>query len=197
MSGETRRDILKKAGSGAVFTLVAGGLFLQSSRSVTAAGFTAADVNVTTSDGKLNTLTIEPDVTISWSQPEAVATVEATWEVETTSNSGTVGPTPYTHDVSDPTADGETTVDFPTINLLSNNGGALTGSNFTAGTDGSSTTTDVTLSMDTTLKDSGGNQIASKTDILGPKTFAVTVTNEETTTNSSVSASGTAHTSGS
>jgi hypothetical protein len=197
MSGENRRGILKKAGAGAVFTLAAGGLFLHSSRSVAAAGLTAADVDVTTSDGELNTLTIEPDITITWSQAEAVATVEATWEAETTANSGTIGPTPYTRDVSDPTADGDVTLDFSTINLLSNNGGTLTGSNFAAETDGSSTTTDVTLSMDTTLKDSGGNQITNKTDILGPETFAVTVTNEETTTNHSVSASGTAHTSGS
>ena len=95
--------------------------------------------------------------------------------------------------MSTPSKSGEQSHTFSEINLLSANGGALSASNFEATSDGASNTTDVTLSMDLTLKDSGSNTITSKTDILGPKTYAVTVTNSDSTTTST----GTANTSGS
>ena len=105
----------------------------------------------------------------------------------------TVGSTPYTIDVSSPDTSGSISESFSTINLLSNNGGALSGSNFDATTDGGSNTTDVTLSMDGKLKDSGGDVLVDSTDLLGPRTFSVTVMNSDST----VSSSGTANTDGS
>lgn len=196
MADINRRDALKGGGSAVAALLAATGLVTVSSRRVFAAtGLTANDVSVSTTDGDLNTLTIAPDITVSWSgQPSAVSTVEVTWYVKTSSTSETtVGSTPYSYTVSDPSKSGSISRTQSTINLLSGNGGALSGSNFDASTDGASTTTDVTISMDSKLKDSGDNIIAQKTDILGPKTYSVTVTNE----GSSTSASGTANTSGS
>lgn len=196
MSSQTRRRVLKLTGSTVAGVLVASGLVTNPSHStVTATGLSAGDVNVTTTDGSLNTLTISPDITVSWTgQEAAVHTVEVTWKVTTGSTSETtIGPAPATFDVSSPSKDGSLNKTMTTINMLSDNGGALTASNFEATTDGGSNSTDVTISMDATLKDSGGNQLASKTDILGPTTYTVTVTNET----SSTSSSGTANTSGS
>jgi len=195
MTELSRRDVIR-AGAGAAGVLVAGaGFTLYASEEVAAAGLSADDVTVSSNDGELTTLTITPDVTVSWDgQESAVAEVHATWYVKTSSTSETtVGSTPYSISVSDPSKSGSVSHTFPEISLLSKNGGALTASNFTATTDGESTNTDVTLSMDVTLKDSGGNTIAAVTDVLGPKTYTVTVTNST----SSVSASGTANTNGS
>lgn len=196
MSGTTRREAIKRGGAGIASLLaVGGGMHLATDQALAASGFTANDVDVSSTDGDLNTLTINPEITISWTgQESAVSTVEATWFVKTSSTSETtVGTTPYSFDVSSPGQSGSITETVGPINLLSNNGGALSGSNFDASSDGASNTTDVTLSMDAKVKDSGGNILESKTDVLGPKTFSVTVTNEM----SSMSASGTANTDGS
>lgn len=196
MSSETRRSVLKRGGAGIAGLLtIGGGLHLATESALAASGLTANDVNVSTTDGELNQLTINPEVTVSWSGRESdVSTVEVTWFVKTASTSETtVGNTPYSFSVASPSQDGSITKTIDPINLLSNNGGALSGSNFDAASDGTSNTTDVMLSMDATIKDSGSNILESKTDILGPKTFSVTVTNET----SSMSASGTANTGGS
>jgi hypothetical protein len=196
MTELSRRDMVR-AGAGTAVAIVAGsGAFLYSSGgTVRAAGLSANDVSVTSNDGELTTLTIAPDITVSWDgQETAVAEVHATWHVKTASTSETsIGSTPYSIEVSNPSKSGSVSRTFSEINLLSNNGGALSGSNFDASTDGGSNTTDVTLSMDVTLKDSGSNTIVSVTDVLGPTTYAVTVNNAEST----VSSSGTANTSGS
>jgi len=190
-----RRDLVK-GGAGALTALVAGGGIIQisSSPALAATGLTAQDVSVSSSDGELDTLTISPDITVSWSnRSSAVETVEVTWYVSTPFKSETsVGSTPNTYDVSDPSKDGSINQTMGPINFLSNNGGPLTGSNFDA-SDGNTTTTDVTISMDAKIKDSGDNTLATKTDILGPKTFTVQVSNTTSTT----SASGTANTDGS
>jgi len=196
MSEMDRRELLKVGSATAASATLASSLvFFGSEEALAATGLTAADVSVSTTDGELNTLTLAPDITVSWDGQEAkVSTVEVTWKVKTNSTSETtVGQTPYSFDVSSPSKTGSIDKTLSTINLLSNNGGALSGSNFDATTDGGSSTTDVTISMDATLKDSGSNVLAQQTDILGPATYSVTVTNES----SSLSSSGTAHTSGS
>lgn len=191
-----RREVLKVGGATAASAALASSLVVfGSEEALAASGLTASDVNVSTTDGELNTLTIAPDITVSWDGQEAkVSTVEVTWKVSTNSTSETtIGQTPYSFDVSSPSKSGSIDRSISSISMLSNNGGALSGSNFDADTDGGSNTTDVTISMDTTIKDSNSNVLAQQTDILGPSTYSVTVTNES----SSVSSSGTANTSGS
>lgn len=192
----TRRRVVKTAGAVATTAALTSGFLLTTSKPALAAtGLTASDVNVSTNDGELNTLTIAPDITVSWSgQETAVAEVEVTWKVMTSSTSETtIGNTPYSFTVSDPSKSGSLSKTMSAISMLSSNGGALSASNFEATTDGGSNTTDVTISMDCTLKDASSNTITSTTDLLGPKTYAVTVTN----TTSSVSGDGTANTGGS
>ena len=200
MTRLTRRKAIRAGGGSAVALIAAGGLLTHSSESAVAAtGLTANEVSVSSADGDLTTLTIAPDITVSWdAQGTAVAAIKATWKVKTSStDEATVGSTPYTISVSSPDTTGSVDHTFSEISLLSNNGGALDGSNFDATTDGGSNTTDVTLSMDVTLKDSGSNTITSQTDILGPKSYAVTVNNTTSSVNPSVSSSGTANTDGS
>lgn len=196
----TRRDAIR-AGGGSTLGLLAGGAWIaySSGSAVAATGLTANDVTVDSADGSLTTLTIAPSITVSWDgQDSEVDEIKATWSVGTSyTDETTVGNTPYSISVSNPGTSGSVDHTFPTISLLSNNGGALTESNFDATTDGGSTTTDVTLSMDVVLKDSGDNTIASQTDILGPKTYAVTVNNESSTVEPIIDSSGTANTSGS
>ncbi|OYR54548.1 hypothetical protein DJ71_27285 [Halorubrum sp. E3] len=199
MADQTRRDVMKRAGVvGAAGVLSSTALLSTSEPALAASGFTANDVNITTSDGKLNTLTINPDITIDWSdQGMPVATVEVTWKVSTSSTSKTtIGNTPYSFDVADPVTSGSFNQTISEISMLSNNGGALDASNFEATTDGGSNTTDVTISMDCTLKDSNDNIITSATDLLGPNTYSVTITNG-TSSSPSISGSGTANTGGS
>ncbi|MDL0125607.1 twin-arginine translocation signal domain-containing protein [Halobacterium salinarum] len=198
MTDTSRRTLLKRAGGGAATLLaIGGGMTYLSEPSVAATGLTADDVSVTSSNGTLTTLEIEPSITVSWSnQNTNVATVKVTWYVKTSSTSETtVGQTPYSLSVSNPSQDGSISKQMGPISLLSNNGGALSASNFAAGTDGGTKTTDVTISMDATLQDSNGNQLANTTDLLGPTTFAVSVTNESTES-ASVSGFGTANTFG-
>lgn len=117
-----------------------------------------------------------------------------TWYVAKNSTSETtIGSTPYTFDIATPTKDGSIDQTISAISMLSANGGALSASNFDAESDGATNTTDVTVSMDGKLEDSGGNILADETDLLGPTTYSVSVTNAT----SSLSASGTANTSGS
>ncbi|PHQ38869.1 hypothetical protein DJ69_09320 [Halorubrum persicum] len=199
MIDQTRRDVMKRAGVvGAAGVLSSTALLSASEPALAASGFTANDVNITTSDGKLNTLTINPDITIDWSdQGMPVATVEVTWKVSTSSTSETtIGNTPYSFDVAEPTTSGSFNQTISEISMLSNNGGALDASNFEATTDGGSNTTNVTISMDCTLKDSNDNIITSATDLLGPNTYSVTITNG-TSSSPSISGSGTANTGGS
>ncbi|MDL0137992.1 hypothetical protein PNP85_00485 [Halobacterium salinarum] len=194
----SRRTLLKRAGAGTATLLAVGsGVTYLTEPSVAASGLTASDVSVTSSNGTLTTLEIEPSITVSWSNQNAtVATVKVTWYVKTASTSETtVGTTPYSFSVSDPSQDGSISTQMGPISLLSNNGGALSASNFAAETDGGTKTTDVTISMDATLQDTNGNQLANTTDLLGPTTFAVSVTNEATEP-ASVSGSGTANTFG-
>jgi hypothetical protein len=196
MTELTRRDVIRVGGGSTLALIAGGGLVVYSSDSAVAAtGLTAKDVSVSSSDGDITTLTITPEITVSWDgQETAVAEIHATWHVKTSSTSETtVGSTPYSIAVSSPSKSGSANHTFPEISLLSKNGGALGASNFDSTTDDGSNSTDVTLSMDVVLKDSGSNTIASATDILGPKTYAVTVNNTE----SSVDSSGTANTSGS
>lgn len=187
--------MLKKTSIGIATLVAAGGLITTSSRSAVAAtGLTASDVTVSTNDGELNALTVEPNVTVSWSgMEEQVATVAATWNVKTNSNSEEpFGPTPEKIAVDTPTKDGEVSHTYSdALGLLG--GDPLSASNFEAAIDGGTENTDVTLSMDVELRDASSNVITSRTEVLGPKTFTVTVTNES----SSVSASGTANTGGS
>lgn len=192
----TRRNAMRVCSGSALALVAGGGMFMYSSESAVAAtGLTTDNVSVSSADGDIATLAITPDITVSWDGQETeVAEIQATWSVMTSSTSETtVGSTPFSITVSSPGTTGSVDHTFSEISLLSNNGGALSGSNFDATTDGGSTTTTVTLSMDVTLKDSGSNTITSQTDVLGPQEYDVTVTNTEST----VSSSGTANTSGS
>lgn len=193
----TRRDLIRKSAVGLTgAAAVSTGIIVSSEPTVAASGLTADDVSVSDTDGDITSLTVTPDITISWSnQNSQIKTVKLTWYVKTSSNSGTVGSTPYTFTVDTATTDGSISPDIPTIDLLSNNGGALSGSNFNAATEGDTTNTDVTISMDVQLLDSGDNVIVDRADLLGPKTFTVSVNHVAPA--SSVTASGTANTSGS
>ncbi|SDY95167.1 hypothetical protein SAMN05216564_11813 [Halopenitus persicus] len=200
MTELTRRNAIRVCSGSALALIAGGGVLTYSSESAVAAtGLTANDVSVSSADGSLTTLTITPDITVSWDGQETeVAEIQATWYVKTSSTSETtVGSTPYSITVSSPGTNGSVDHTFPEISLLSNNGGALSGSNFDATTDGGSTTTTVTLSMDVTLKDSGSNTITSQTDVLGPQNYDITVNNTESSVNPSISSSGTANTNGS
>jgi hypothetical protein len=194
MTDVTRRDLVKAGGATAAALAVSSIVTFASRPAVGATGLTADDVTVSANDGELDSLTLAPEITVSWDGwAEPVTTVEATWYVKTSSTSETtVGSTPFTFDVSSPGKSGSISRSMSSINLLSNNGGALSGSNFDETTDGASKTTDVTLSMDGKLKDSEGTVLADRTDLLGPKTFSVTVEN----TASTVSSSGSANTDG-
>ncbi|SDX91311.1 hypothetical protein [Halopenitus persicus] len=192
----TRRTVLRAGGGSTLALITGGGLLVYSSEpAVAATGLSADDVTVSSNDGELTSLTIAPDITVSWDgQETAVAEIQATWSVASSGTSeSTVGSTPYSISAPSPGKSGSVDHTFPEISLLSNNGGALSASNFAATTDGGSTNTDVTLSMDVTLKDSSSNTVTSATDVLGPKTYAVTVTNVEST----VDSTGTAGTGGS
>lgn len=195
MTDLSRRNVVRAGASTAVAVLVSGGALVYSSESAVAAtGLTANDVSISSNDGDLTTLTVTPDITVNWDgQETAVSEIQATWNVQTSSTSETtVGNTPYSISVSNSSKSGSVSHTFSEISLLSKNGGALDASNFNAATDGGSTTTDVTLSMDATLKDSGSNTITSVTDVLGPNSYSVTVNNAS----SSVSSGGTANTDG-
>ena len=155
---------------------------------------TAKDVDVNSNGGELTTLTVAPSVTVDWTGQESqVATVKMTWHAESVSsplNSGSL--TTVSQTVSTPTVEGSSSKTFDQLSLLSANGGPLTASNFAADTDGQSNSRDVKLTMDVTLLDGNGNQLMTKDGVL-TATYTVTVTNESST----VTASGTANTSGS
>jgi hypothetical protein len=174
----TRRNAVRTgAGAGATL-LVSGGMLIRSTESaIAASGLTAGDVSVSSDDGSLTTLTITPNITVSWDgQDSQVTEIQATWKVMTSGTSETtIRQTPYSISVSSETTSGSIDHTFPEISLLSNNGGALSASNFFATTDGDSKSTNVTLSMDVVLKDSGGNTVDSATDVLGPTEYTVTV----------------------
>lgn len=188
----SRRSVLK----GAVSSIaVAGGgvtlLAAESEPAVAATGLSAADVNVSTNDGSLNTLTLEPDVDVSWDGQETkVSEVQYTWSASTSFNSGTLGT--FSKSVTTPGKNGSVFKSFSRINMLGRNSGPLTASNFESSTDGGSNSTDVTITLDVTLKDEGGSTITTKNDILSA-TYSVTVSNKTST----VSSSGTANTGGS
>lgn len=199
MTDITRRGAVRVGAGSAVALLAGGGMLYHSTEPVVAAtGLDASDVSVSSDDGTLTTLTVTPDVTVSWDgQDSPVEEVRATWKVETNGTSETtVGSTPYSITVSDPTTNGSVQHAFPEISLLSNNSGALSESNFTASTDGGTESTVVTLSMDVILKDSGDNTIDKVTEVLGPTDYTVTVNNTDTSTTSSITSSGTANTDG-
>lgn len=184
---------MKKTGTGLAALLAVGGVITTSSRSaVAASGLDASDVTVSTNDEELNSLTIKPNITVTWEGMEdQVETIATKWYVKTNSTSETqFGPSPKKINVETPSKDGSVEHTYSSeLHLL----GPLSASNFEATSDGGSKTTDVTLSMNAELRDASSNMIESETDVLGPKTFSVTVTNESST----VSSSGTANTDGS
>jgi len=194
MTTVSRRSTLRKAGASlTALAAVGGGVLLSGSEpALAASGLTADDVTVTTNDGQLNTLTITPDITVSWTgMQEQVATVAVTWFVKTNATSEThFGSNPKKLTVDTPLKQGSLSHTYSSpLDLLN----VLSASTFEATTDGGSTSTDVTLSMNAELRNSNSGTITSKTDVLGPKTYTVTVKNES----SSVSSSGTANTGGS
>ncbi|GAB3411367.1 hypothetical protein GCM10027435_02890 [Haloparvum alkalitolerans] len=183
----------KVTGGGLVALLAGGGIVTLTQPSLAADGtLDAADVSVSSTDGQLDSLTITPSITVDWAnQDAAVATVEVTWHTSGPNTSkSTVGNTPYAFTPSSSSTDGSLTRDMGEINLLN----TLDASAFSADTDGNTTTSSVELWLDVTLKDSGDNILDQQDDILNT-TFQVSVTNTEAS--ASLSASGTANTSGS
>lgn len=189
----SRRTFVKAAVTGtATATAGVGLLTLESKPAVAASGLSASDVDVTSNDGDLTSLTIAPDITVGWSGQESpIAEVQYVWSASTSTNSGSLGT--FSKSISTPTkSDSGVSKTFDTINMLGKNGGPLDASNFDAASDGGTKTTDVTITMDVTLKDSNGNTVHTKNSALS-STYAVNVTNKTST----VSSSGTANTGGS
>lgn len=180
----TRRDLLRAGGAVAGGGVLASTLLGGESRRVRAAGLSASDVSVSSNDGTLSTLTVDPSLTVSWNGlGDSVANIQVVVSASGPQNSGAV----YSN-TSNPSTTGKSgdeTVEPGELNLLSgNDNGVLTAGNFEPSTDGTSETTDVTVTVEANLKDSSSNTIASTTESV---TFSVTVYDEEST--SSVSGS--------
>jgi hypothetical protein len=193
-----RRELLKKVTGGSVIALLAaGGATMTMSESSLAADgtLTASDITVQSTDGQLLNLTIAPEITVEWSnQDSSVASVEVTWHAAAGGVSkGTVGNTPATFQTDSATTDGTFTTTMEKIDLLQ----TLDSSDFSAPNAGETTVTTVELWMDVLLRDSGDNIVDEQDGIL-TTSFDVTVDHTESGGSSaSLSASATAHTSGS
>ncbi len=184
----SRRSVVKSALGVTVAAGTGLGAIATTSSPATAASLNAANVDVTSNDGSLSTLTIAPDVTVTWSgQESGISNIDYVWNVSTGNNSGQIDST--SQSITGSPTSGDTNKVFPSIDLLQ----VLSASNFGGAPDGeTSSGTDVTVSLKATLKDTNGNIVTSKDPLL-TATFTVSVTNQASTTGGS----GTANTSGS
>lgn len=186
----SRRDFVRAGAAAAGGSVLVATLPERSSGSVQTAGLSASDVSISSNDGTLTTLTIDPSLTVSWDGlGTAVSDIQVIISASGPSNSGTVYSN--TSNSSTTTKSGDQTIEPGVLNLLSgNNNGVLTAGNFEPATDGGSKSTDVTVTVEINLKDSSSNDIASVTESV---TFTVTVSD----TASSTSLSGSLNTNGS
>jgi hypothetical protein len=184
----SRRSVVKSALGVTVAAGTGLGAIATTSSPATAASLNAANVDVTSNDGSLSTLTIAPDVTVTWSgQESGISNIDYVWNVSTGNNSGQIDST--SQSITGSPTSGDTNKVFPSIDLLQ----VLSAGNFGGAPDGeTSSGTDVTVSLKATLKDTNGNIVTSKDPLL-TATFTVSVTNQASTTGGS----GTANTSGS
>lgn len=186
----SRRDFVRAGAAAAGGGVLVATLPERSSGSVQTAGLSASDVSVSSNDGTLNTLMIDPNLTVSWDGlGTAVSNVQVIITASGPSNSGTV----YSNTTNSSTTakSGDHTIQPGELNLLSgNDNGVLTSGNFEPESDGTSKSTDVTVTVEVNLKDSSSNTIASATESV---TFTVTVSD----TASSTSLSGSLNPSGS
>jgi len=184
-----RRNLLK--GAAGVGVLGAGLLAMgfgtnRNTARATVTGLTASDVTITSNDGQVSTLTIEPEFTIDWSDFETpVDGMLIDIEAQTEGGNGgyVVGHYPQ---ISTASTQGSVTTQTPVLELLSANGGVIDRSALADTTEGDGpTSTVVELTFTVHFEDANNNDILTKTVT---ETFTVNVTNEAETTTVSVTA---------
>ncbi|MFB6102708.1 MAG: hypothetical protein ABEJ73_09095 [Haloplanus sp.] len=169
-----RRTVVKVAAG----TLVGGGVVALGIRSasdpaVAASGLTARDASAKSADGEVQRLTIAPTVTIEWENYRGVSTVALRFRADGPQSNGTViGWTERSLDT--PQSNGEVQFDLDAANMLSQNGGPLDGSSFSAD-EGDAAESDVTVSMDLRFTDADGNTTETRTPLV-QTTYTVQVT---------------------
>ena len=209
MPGDISRRTLVKAGAITAGSTSAVGAYLatQPTQSVAASDFQVNDVLIRNTEGVPQTLSINPSITLNWSELQtAPASVAFSFYVETSVDGSSSSTTVLSESPTVP-SDSETTTNSYTFDSFNSGspisllGGSLlsasTYEDSTAG-DGDTTNGSIRLAIDATLKDSNGNTIIARTrsagDPLVDKTFTVTM---EHLKDSSVTADGSANTNGS
>lgn len=193
----SRRRLLSVAGTVAGASAGALALGTLGVQRGAAAALTAANVDITSDDGTVTSLTVEPDITVTWTGLDTAPTsVELALTVSTGARAGFFDSDPshtFTAEVETPetsatTNDAGDTFDMNVYSILANN--PFPNTYFDSGTDGDDVVRDVQVQVDVTLKN-GGETLATAT--AGPSSYAVTVTNLA----ASATASGVANTAGS
>jgi hypothetical protein len=150
-----------------------GMLFALSGGATAAATFTAGDVQVTTDNGQITSVTVAPNGTVTYDGLEASANT-ITVDVQVKKNSSTSWETVGSKTLSPGGTSGSATYNFTNIDVIQNS--PLTTADFNAGGDGTSTATDVDVRVHVTLVgvgDSGADVTTSAGD-----TFTVTANNQ-------------------
>lgn len=180
-----RRVLTLAAGAGGSVAIGGSIIYRSSDPTIAAEGLTARDVAVSSDDGELTSLSITPEVVVRWEgQPADVGYILAAWYVETEDVARTpIGPSPHRIEVASPDTSGQREHQFPEMPLLTTYGGPLDADAFTAPIEGLTTTRAVTIGMDVTLETPDRDEIVAETDVLGPRTFTVSVTNAVTSPN--------------
>jgi hypothetical protein len=177
MIGETsRRTIIRTAAAGLVGAGGAAAFVTTGSQPAMAASFEQESVSVTTHDGRVQDVTITPELTLSWegantSLGHAGVRIEAT-------NDGSAGTVVERTGLSVPNeADASRSYDaFETRSIIEN--GPYERTDFRATGDGETVETTVRLTLTATLYDTNDEQVATTT---AHPTFVVRVTNNEVT----------------
>lgn len=139
--------------------------------STVAASFTASDVEVTSNNGHLESLTVAPNGTVTYDGLENEP-ADVVLAIEVESSDGTWD-TVETQSLSATGLEGSVSYDFTAIDLIDNS--ALEETDFHA-TPGSTTDTTVNLRMNATLVGAGPN--SSDVHATASDTFTVSVTNQ-------------------
>lgn len=185
--GYSRRSIVRGAlGASAAGGIAAGTLYLTSGdagATATIAGVSANDVSVSSGDGQIESLTVDPSLTVDWSGfPDPVAELRVSIHAEP--NTGTqvvISQQPFA--VPSPSTDGSHSPAIGQVNLLDKNGGVVDESELADATeDGTPEATDVTVSVLVEFYDDGDNRmdVDSGSWITESVTFTVSVDNVAT-----------------
>lgn len=205
----SRRTFVKTGAIAAGSTSAIGAyLATQPTQSVATSDFQVNDVVIRNTQGAPQTLTINPSITLDWSELQtAPATVDFAFYVEVTIDGSTSSTTILDESPTVP-SESQTTTDSYTFDSFNSdsaisllNGSLPSASAYEDSTAGDEDTTNRTIRLvvDATLKDASGSTVIARTRSssnapLADKTFTVTM---EHLKDSSVTADGSANTNGS